>query len=258
MSPLRTLLLALPLAALPLLSACGGEKAAACADNVDCEDGQACIDEECQDVTCLTSADCEIQQYCDADFECSAGCSIDDDCLAGQSCNTDTNQCQAYGCRNTQLDCNYGEQCDVTTGQCYVADEGLCTATCDIFSPNCGGDSECVAMEYVGDCDAGDGDRGCPANSPCAIVEVDESDTCDWFGFPDDSACPSGWACDYLETSSGRLGYYCHDDQCIESQCFPSCDSTADCPRGFDCLDLGDGSKACFADCTWLTDNGHL
>jgi len=249
--------LRLLLAALPLLVACSGDKVV-CGSNADCDEGEACVEEECTDVTCLTSADCDIQQYCDADFECSAGCDADADCLAGQSCDGATNQCSAYGCRDTQLDCDYGEMCDVTTGQCYVEDEGLCEQTCDLFSPNCGGDSTCIPTQYVGDCDAGNGDAGCPSNSPCAIVEVDESGTCDWFGFPDDSACERGWNCDYLETGSGRIGYYCHLDYCIESQCFPSCDNTGDCPRGFDCQDIGGGDAACFADCDYLTSEGYL
>jgi hypothetical protein len=248
-------LLALPLS---LLIACTGKAGGECANNSDCSEGQACVDEACEDVDCVTSADCDIQQYCTEDYSCKLGCDGDDDCLAGQSCDMGTHQCEAYGCRDTQLDCDYGEKCDSTTGQCYVDDEDLCQTTCDIFNPRCSGGDACIATAYVGECDAGRGDVGCPANSPCAIVEVDTSSTCDFFGFPDDSACPSGWYCDYLEASTGRVDYYCHKDYCIESQCLPTCDQSEDCPRGFDCSDLGDGTNACFADCEYLTSEGLL
>lgn len=247
---LKTVLLAAAVA----LSGCSGEEATPCADNTACAEGQACIDEVCTDVTCLTSADCDIQQYCTGDFECASGCDQDADCFAGQACNTDANTCEAYGCRDTQLDCNYGERCDVTTGSCYVAEQ-MCTNNCDYFSPSCPSNQSCAVSSLFGTCDAASG-GGCPSGSPCAIVEVDEGSNCgDFIGLPDDSECPSGWYCDYLD---GYTNPKCHRDQCVESFCSPTCTTPDDCPRGFDCIADSAGRGVCSADCEFLNENGWL
>lgn len=257
MSPLLRaagLALLLPMAG---LTGCQS-KALPCGNNADCGDGQACIEEECVDVTCLSSADCEIQQYCTEGYTCEAGCDEDTDCAAGQSCDVESHSCNAYGCRDTQLDCAIGEVCDTTTGQCYVADDNLCASTCDYTNPRCDGADSCIPTSFVGACNVQNGNAGCPANSPCLIVEVDEARTCsDWLGFPDNSACPSGWYCDFL---SGYPEPMCHRDECVESQCLPSCTSTDDCARGFECVDVyGDGQDVvCYADCEFLNEEGLL
>lgn len=237
------------------LAGCGGTETGECVDNADCGDGQACIEEVCTDVTCLSSADCDIQQFCTTGFECASGCDQDADCFAGQACNTTSNQCEAYGCRDTQLDCAYGERCDVTTGQCYVAEQ-MCSTNCDYFSPSCGAGQTCAISNFFGTCDAAAG-SGCPAGSPCAIIEVDEASDCGdpFFGLPDDSYCSTGWYCDYLD---GYTAPKCHRDQCVESYCSPTCATPDDCPRGFDCIDDGTGSGVCAADCEFLTSNGWL
>ncbi len=134
------------------------------------------MDEACADVDCVTSADCDIQQYCTEDYSCKLGCGGDDDCLAGQSCDMGTHQCEAYGCRDTQLDCDYGEKCDSTTGQCYVDDEDLCQTTCDIFNPRCSAGTPASPPPMWANATPAAA-MGCPANSPCAIVEVDTSST---------------------------------------------------------------------------------
>ena len=110
----------------------------------------------------------------------------------------ESHSCNAYGCRDTQLDCAIGEVCDTTTGQCYVADDNLCASTCDYTNPRCDGADSCIPTSFVGACNVQNGNAGCPANSPCLIVEVDEAHVLDWLGFPDNSACPSGWYCDFL------------------------------------------------------------
>ena len=76
-------------------------------------------------------------------------------------------------------------------------------------------------------------------------------------GFPDNSECPSGWYCDFI---SGYTQPVCHRDECVESQCLPSCTSTDDCARGFECVDVyGDGlDVVCYADCEFLNEEGLL
>ena len=52
---------------------------------------------------CLTSLDCSFQQYCNTTYSCIDGCESDTDCYSGEQCNKNTNTCESYGCRSTQL-----------------------------------------------------------------------------------------------------------------------------------------------------------
>ena len=58
---------------------------------------------ECQEAECLTSLDCSFQQYCNTTYSCIDGCESDTDCYSGEQCNKDTNTCESYGCRSTQI-----------------------------------------------------------------------------------------------------------------------------------------------------------
>ena len=112
------------------LAACAGTgKAPECQDNADCNN-QACVENQCVDVDCLSSADCSLKEYCHGeDFVCTSGCSEDTDCLAGEMCDVESNTCEPYGCRETELDCPVGDFCNQNTGECYDDPEGTCN-TC--------------------------------------------------------------------------------------------------------------------------------
>ncbi len=242
------------------LSACGdGVKAGECTSNADCEGIAVCTDEgTCDEVECLTSNDCDIFQYCDGENDCQDGCDEDADCLAGFSCDTDTHECEEYGCRSTQLDCEYGQYCDQVTGTCYDDDRDLCS-TCDIFSGGgCAGGDCYVSSVSEQTCDIDFNGADCGVGQDCAIFDVDSSATC-W----SDAECGGGH-CDYLDLNGDGFGdgYYCHTDYCFTSACFYSCDpgdGDEACPRGFTCIDVGDGSgSVCIGDCDFMTDGGYL
>ncbi len=195
---------------------------AECANNADCGDAELCLSEVCTPVDCSTSADCSLEQYCDGQFLCADGCAADSDCLAGNTCDVETNTCEPYGCRSTELDCQYGETCDPTTGACVASTEPLCTS-----------------------CDVGAGNSACGQQGTCLIADV--GDTCNR-----DSDCEAGQYCDRLSTGSSS---YCHTDYCSQA-CNPLEDDP--CPRGFTCTDVGNGQNVCFGDCSYMLDNGLL
>jgi len=211
-----------------------------CLDNGQCSDGQACIDEVCHDVDCLTSEDCDISQYCAANFTCKTGCKDNDDCLAGQVCDTSIRQCVEAGCEQTELDCHVGEVCDPVSGTCN-ADDATCEQTCHIYdSPNCGGGAQCF-FSNIGD--------QCNNASECASGE-----SCDEFVVSNDfctrnADCPQDSYCsEYFQC----VQKYCHADFCYQS-----CQTQDDCPAGFSCLNAGVGN-VCYGDCAYFTQNGYL
>ena len=66
---------------------------------------RACIDQYCQPVGCLSSADCSLGFVCDVEddlYQCLPGCAGNYDCPAGSNC--EQGQCVEYGCRTTELD----------------------------------------------------------------------------------------------------------------------------------------------------------
>ncbi|HJN73414.1 MAG TPA: hypothetical protein QGF58_05715 [Myxococcota bacterium] len=210
-----------------------------CVDNGQCSDGQACVAEVCEDVDCLASADCEIGQYCNAGYACKDGCKGDDDCLAGQICDTAIRQCIEAGCESTELDCWVGQICDQVTGTCND-DDATCSETCHVYTDtNCGGSASCFMSNFGDECSQ---NSDCPSGS-----------TCDGFVVSDDFCtrhqdCPAGAYCS---------AYQCLQDLCHADYCYNSCQSQADCPAGFSCLDSGIG-KVCYGDCAYFKQNGYL
>jgi hypothetical protein len=194
-----------------------------CGNNADCEEGQACTrDNVCVDASCLSSADCGIDQFCGFGFMCRDGCAEDGDCIAGETCNEAVHECEGYGCRDTHLDCDLGEYCDSSTGECYLSDEGHC-ASCDREDfQSCGLDGSCTAHDDGTEC-WGDGD------------------------------CPGGQTCEGGELSEGIPG------NCSLYLCEISCDPEEDepCPRGFSCVPSPDSGNICFGDCMWMYESGY-
>ncbi len=189
---------------------------AECVANADC--GEMAICEEggtCRSVGCLTTHDCVFGDYCNDDYACEPGCGSDLDCLAGETC--EDHQCEAYGCRDTQLDCPLGEFCD--GGTCRADDRGHCTK-CDILSLNWGCSNDAVCVYYSG--------PSCQNNNDC----------------------DPGWSCDNL--GSGKI---CHLDTCV-IECNPNaaltCPRGLTCVDGA----LGDNRAFCVGDCPYLIGEG--
>lgn len=153
-------------------------KAPQCVDNGQCGDMQACIEEECVQVECLASAQCGLEQFCDVqrDYTCKSGCEHNTDCQAGFDCNPDSHQCEAYGCRSTDLDCGYGEVCDESSGECKRAQGDHCKTCSDpYFGSGCNKgtcylfDEESFASYCVVDCNPSQEDA-CPRGYECVDV----------------------------------------------------------------------------------------
>jgi Cys-rich repeat protein len=165
------------------LIGCGGDTAVECIDNGQCGEFQACFVDVCLDVECLTSAVCDIGEYCNLDgYSCVEGCLDNSDCRAGETCNAETTTCEAYGCRNTELDCGVGQECDQTTGECL--DVQAC-GNCD--------------PQNINSCNTGPNSG---TQSYCLVYDDLSVGWC----FPecgDDGSCPSGFYC-YEDLSIGR------------------------------------------------------
>ena len=191
-----------------------------CFDNGDCNDeaaeGQeigleACVDGECKDVDCLSSADCVVGQYCDtegADFACREGCLESSDCFAGQECNEGV--CETYGCRSTILDCDFNEICNESSGECEEAPGLQCTG-CDPagnYRDDQGTMNTCDDTIGGNQLCGGDG-TVCAGDEVEAICWIG----CEAPGEPDQ--CPAGFSCGFASWTPGfgcatiNLGPYC-------------------------------------------------
>lgn len=217
-----------------------------CIDNSACEEGEACLAEECVAVECLDSAACGIGQFCDPrNYICIEGCESDGDCLAGQECNKQTLECVDSACRSSELDCQVGQKCDKVTGQCFDFPGSLCDERCDIGDlwGSCSGNASCEFF-ITGET--------CKNDSQCAGAA-----TCDDFivqeGCSNNSQCPTGSECD-------TFWGYCTQGYCHEDYCMPVCNpSVADsCPAGFQCLSDGLGGGSCYGECGYYKENGYL
>ena len=131
---------------------CNGEKL--------CGWGETCINGYCEQGTCATSAQCPIEQWCDAGT-CVEGCRNDDDCPVGNRCDVADRSCQPLACQDTQIDCGFREYCDTTTGECFDAGEQFCRP-CE-RDDQCGEGNLCFADFCGVDCN----DRACPSGFDC-------------------------------------------------------------------------------------------
>lgn len=223
----------------------GGLGAPECVDNGECTEGQACIDQQCEDVECLTSTDCPIAHVCHPkQYYCVPGCAEDEDCLAGQTCNSESHECVDAACRTTELDCHVGDVCDPVSGQCVEPANAVCETGCHIYnSPNCPGGGTCVQSLSGQTCNSA---NDCDAGETCDPF-LTSTDTC-W----SDGDCPVD-------------GSYCYFGQCVADYChvdycYFKCDSSDDtsCAAGFQCDDFGTGSELCYGDCGYYVQNGYL
>ncbi|MDG1483258.1 MAG: hypothetical protein P8R54_26955 [Myxococcota bacterium] len=223
----RTLITIVLFFVLALVTACNGgnenAKDGTCANNADCPDNFLCLEEQCIEIGCTESSECALGYYCDATYTCTTGCSEDIDCVAGEACNTQTNTCEDYGCRDTELDCEIGEYCDTTTGECYADSRAHCNSCSHSYtnpSAGCGQGMECLYWDVGEFCN-------------------------------NDNQCDPGFTCS--EVAFGTK--YCTLDYCF-AECNPS-DAEA-CPRGYVCgqyfSDLP--TTYCISDCDYMNKNG--
>ena len=193
----------------------------------DCDDGIACTDDGCSDVTgaCVHEPDstvCQNGSFCDGEEVCTPGTG----CQAGAVVPCDDGiPCTIDGCSDTQmacvhtvndafcddgLFCNGSETCDVILG-CQVGtavvcppDGVACTVdACDNATTGCAYTPDhqlCAAGEF---CVPGQSVTGCVASKPCTL----------------DAECDDGNWCNGTETC----------DVTCKSGTPPSCDDGVDC-----------------------------
>ncbi len=168
----------------------GCNQAPECIDNGQCGEGQACVDDKCKDVDCLSSADCTLRQFCDTkSWSCRDGCTDNEDCKSGEVC-LDDRKCHKMKCRNATLDCSVGQEC--VDGECQDFQGHLCD-TCDPYEELMGG-------------------QPCGPSGSCWLLEG-ASDTVG-FCFPDcnpnaDDPCPAGFTCEAFPDDGHGCFAYC-------------------------------------------------
>lgn len=157
-----------------LLSVLSCSSSIECVDHAGCPDGNACIAEVCTPVQCLSSTECALREFCDGQYNCAPGCEKDTDCIAGEVCNVEANSCEAYGCRDTQLDCYYNEFCNTRNGQCELSDEAHCKPCTGLSTSECGDGGDCWSFVDA---------KGNTDGTYC-LVECES-----------DADCPRGYSC---------------------------------------------------------------
>ena len=151
-----------------------------CSEEQSCEFGSVCVDGSCQEISCATSDQCGIEEFCE-DRQCVDGCEEDADCYPGDICNTDVRECVPGTCRDTQLDCGFGEFCNTASGDCYEASGYYCKP-CNSDS-DCGGSGENLCLNWG-------------ANDYCGVVCETDTD------------CPSGYGCLPVGDFNGNIVTY--------------------------------------------------
>ncbi|MBW1879398.1 MAG: hypothetical protein JRJ84_13625 [Deltaproteobacteria bacterium] len=143
-----------------------------CENNAQCADLEACIEQQCEPVECLTSTQCAMEYYCAQDtYVCTFGCEFSDDCYTADRCEPSTNICVPRKCDDTQRDCDVGERCDVSTGECYLDPAPHCK-TCSSAS-ECGTTGQCwnfgMGSYCFLECNP-EAVETCPAGFQCTLV----------------------------------------------------------------------------------------
>ena len=151
---------------------------------------------------------------------------------------------------NAETPCPFGEEC--IEGQC-VAQTCATSSQCAI-EQFCGDDNLCAAgcKEHT---DCRFGDLCDEATATCVQAECTDSKL----------DCGFGEFCSMTGDCYDAGGYFCQDceddpdcggngNRCLWGYCGVQCDSDRDCPGGYDCLALSDGTgniidHQCYATC---------
>ncbi len=216
-----------------------------CNNSAECPDGLLCLQNQCIESDCITSDDCLLQEYCNDTFQCEEGCQTDTDCYSGYTCDSTSNSCQAYECRDTQLDCEIGEFCNQQTGQCYTDSRRHCLQCTEdqiYYTPP--SDGICLLSEEKGACtiDIFLSASGCNVGEVCFPADIDAF-----------LAAQSSFD---LNPQVG-ICYISH------KYLYSDTTSTEPCPRGFSSVPISysDGTTSepvCVGDCAYYLNNGYL
>jgi len=155
------------------LAILGCQPIAQCTDNTQCTGEEACIRGKCKPVDCLSSRECDIEQFCDPQaYTCVDGCQYNSDCHPTDRCDPTTLTCVPRQCRDTATDCPGGAFCDTDSGECYPDPDPDC-ARCS-SSDQCGPTGTCYGWDSHGGycfltCNPEDA-QACPAGYSCSLV----------------------------------------------------------------------------------------
>ncbi len=153
-----------------------------CTETISCAFGETCQAGVCVTQSCATSAQCEMESYCD-NGNCVDGCQSDKDCYPGDVCDPDSNTCASGFCTDTHIDCDFKEFCNSVTGDCTEA-SGIYCRECEVNN-DCGGNGN-VCMHWGLQRDF------------CGV-------SCE-----QDADCPSGFTCtDWNDTETGQIVRQC-------------------------------------------------
>jgi hypothetical protein len=196
-----------------------------CILNSDCDDGQQCTVNGCDEGRCVTvdrdlgdTCDQDDGTVCDGDGNC-VECNVNDDCGLNQVC--DANTCVEEAECTLDPECNDGMQCTLNNcvaGVCITTDSDP-GDTCDEGGGSvCDGSGSCVECVTEAQCSGGD-----QCNAPACADNLCGT-------VPD----REGLECDLVGAGDG----ICEDGDCVEP---PDCTSPGDCIDGNPCT-IGDCS----------------
>ena len=145
------------------VAACTGPELE-CSEAEACGFGETCVEGTCVEAGCATSAQCDMEFYCN-NRVCVPGCEGDDDCYPGSECDREQGVCVESRCVETSVDCGFREFCNTATGDCYDAGGNYCKpCDADNQTADCGEDNYCLAGYCGVDCSGG---RECPSGFEC-------------------------------------------------------------------------------------------
>ena len=164
-------------------------------------------------------------------------CVDNGECGEGQACVDD--KCVAVDCV-VSADCSIGSFCSpVYECQAGCESDADCYAgeTCDTTAHTCSAYG-CRSKDL--DCDYGE---YCNTESGECFTRGSWCETCNPANL---YSCGSGAYC--IDAFDDGTGY-----------CYNWCEEERDCPRGFECAEVGSGyENVCFGDCPYMVDNGYL
>ncbi len=186
-----------------------------CASQADCDDGNPCTDDSCQNAVCVHENN-------------AAACDDGDACTSGDSCS-------GGSCSGSAITCDDGnactdDSCEKLTGCLFTNN----TAPCDDGDACTAGDS-CSG----GSCQPGSAD-GCDDSNPCTDDSCDSLSGCvhanNTVACDDGDACTSGDSCSGGSCSGSAIA--CNDgNDCTND----SCDSLSGCVFTNNADDCDDG-----------------
>ena len=183
-----------------------------CSQNIPCGFGEVCRDGSCVAQSCATSAQCDMESYCDQGA-CVQGCQEDGDCYPGDSCDLELGECKTAHCTDSHIDCDFKEFCNAVTGDCTEA-SGIYCKEC-VNNADCGGNGN-VCMHWGLERDF------------CGVTCETEDD------------CPSGFICiDWNDTESDQpvrqCATYCWLYTDIQQRPVPPDSANANSEMAVDC-----------------------